>query len=45
MKRTIQILYDKSLFDHYANADKIFEDFLFTTRIRDNLEEMNDDAQ
>ena len=34
VKRTIQILYDKSLFDHYANADKVFEDFLFTTRQR-----------
>ena len=28
---TIQILNDKGLFDNYANADKVLEDFLFTT--------------
>ena len=27
VKTTIQILYDKGLFDNYANADKILEDF------------------
>ena len=32
IKATIQILYDKSLFDNYANADRVSEDFLFTTR-------------
>ena len=32
VKTTIQILYDKGLFDKYANADKVLEDFLFTTR-------------
>ena len=32
VKTTIQILYDKGLFDNYANADKDLEDFLFTTR-------------
>ena len=32
VKTTIQILYDKVLFDNYANADKVLEDFLFTTR-------------
>ena len=32
LKTTIQILYDKGLFDNYANAIKISEDFLFTTR-------------
>ena len=31
VKTTIQILYDKGLFDNYANADKIL-DFLYTTR-------------
>ena len=31
VKTTIQILYDKSLFDNYANADRVLEDFLFTT--------------
>ena len=27
VKTTIQILYDKGLFDNYANADKVSEDF------------------
>ena len=45
VKTTIQILYDKGLFDNYANADKVFEDFLFTTRRRADLEEVNDDVQ
>ena len=42
VKTTIQILYDKSLFDNYANADKLLEDFLFTTRRRGDLEKVND---
>ena len=42
---TIQILYDKSSFDNYANADKVLEDFLFTTRRRGDLEEVNDNVQ
>ena len=29
VKTTIQILYDKGLFDEYANADKVLEEFLF----------------
>ena len=29
VKTTIQILYDKGLFNNYANADKVLEDFLF----------------
>ena len=37
LKTTIQILYDKGLFDIYANADKFLEDFLFTTRRRGDL--------
>ena len=46
VKATIQILYDKGLFDNYANADKVLEDFLFTTRCRGDLsEEVNDDVQ
>ena len=32
VKTTTQILYDKGLFDFYANADKVLEDFLFVTR-------------
>ena len=43
MKTTIQILYDKGLFDNYANADKVLEDFLFTTRRREDLSEQIND--
>ena len=32
VKWNIQILYDEGLFDNNANADKLLEDFLFTTR-------------
>ena len=40
VKTTVQILYDKGLFDNYANADKV------TTRRRDDLlEQLNDDIQ
>ena len=41
IRTTIQILYDKGLFDNYANADKLLEDFLFTSRRRGNLSEEN----
>ena len=41
VKTTIQILYDKGLFDHYTNADKVSEDFLFTSRRRGDLSEVN----
>ena len=41
VKTTIQILYDKGLFDNYQNADKVLEDFLFTTRHRGDLSEEN----
>ena len=43
VKTTIQILYDKGLFDNYANADKVLEDFLFTTGRRGDLEKVNED--
>ena len=39
VKTTIQILYDKGLFDTFQNADKVLEDFLFTTRRRPDLED------
>ena len=39
VKTTIQILYDKGLFGNYANADKVLEDFLFTSRRRGDLSE------
>ena len=46
VKTTIQIFYDKGLFDKYANADKVLEDFLFTTRRTVDLsEQVNDDIQ
>ena len=30
VKMTIQILYDKGLFDNYSNLDEVLKDFLFT---------------
>ena len=46
VKTTIQILYDKGLFDNYANSDKFLEDFLFTTRRRGDLsDQVNGDIQ
>ena len=39
VKTTIQILYDKGLFDNFQNADEVLEDFLFTTRRRQDLSE------
>ena len=45
-KTTIQTLSDKGLFDNYANADKVLEAFLFTTRRRGDLsEQVSDDIQ
>ena len=41
MKTTMQILYDKGLFDEFQNADKVLEDFLITTRRRPDLSEEN----
>ena len=46
VKTTIQILYDEGLFDNFQNADKVLEDFLFTTRKRGDLsDQVNDDIQ
>ena len=41
VKTTIQIFYDKGLCDKFQNADKVSEDFLFTTRRRGDLSEKN----
>ena len=41
---TIQILYDKGLFDNYANADKVLEDFSFTSRRRGDLSDQINDT-
>ena len=45
VKTTIQVLYDKGLFGNYANADKVLEDFSFTTRRKGDLDEVNDVVQ
>ena len=46
VKTTIQILYDKGLFDIYANGIEVSQVFLFTTRRRGGLsEQVNDDVQ
>ena len=45
VKTTTQVLYDKSFFDNYANADKILEDFLFIARRRVESEKVNDNVQ
>ena len=42
VKTTFPTLYDKGLFDNFQNGDKVWEDFLFTTRRREDLEEVND---
>ena len=46
VKMTIQILYDKELFDKYDNAIDVLKDFLLTDknndRYRPELEEVND---
>ena len=44
VKTTIQILYDKGLFDNDANADKV-SDFLFTTRRRGDLSDQINETQ
>ena len=41
VKTTIQILYDRGLFDNFQNAEEVLKDFLFTTRRRPDLSEEN----
>ena len=41
IRTTIQILYEKGLFDKFQNADKVLEGFLLTTRRRPDLSEEN----
>ena len=43
VKTTIQVLYDRALFDNFQNAEEVLKDFLFTTRRRPDLEKVNDD--
>ena len=45
VKTTIQLLYYKGSFDKFAIADKVLEDFLFTTRRRGDLKEVNDNVE
>ena len=44
MKTIIQILFDKGSFHSFANADKNLKDFLFVTRRRLDLKEVNDEV-
>ena len=39
------MLYDRGLFDNYANADKVLEVFFFSTRRRGDLSEQVNDVQ
>ena len=39
VKTTIQIIYDKGLFDGFLNADEVLKDFLFATERRGDLHE------
>ena len=41
VKTTIQILYDRGLFDNFQNAEEVLKDFLITTRRRPDLSEEN----
>ena len=45
VKTTIQYLYDKGFFDKCSNADKVLENFSFTTRRGPDLVKINDDIQ
>ena len=42
VKTTIQILYDRGLFNNFQNSEEVLKDFLFTTRRRPDLEKVND---
>ena len=45
VKTTIQIHYDKGLFDNFSNADSVLKDFVFVTRRKADSKEVNDDFQ
>ena len=45
VKTTIQILYDKGLFDNFQNAEEVLKDFLFVTRRRGDLSEQINETQ
>ena len=41
VKTTIQILYNRGLFDNFQKAEEVLKDFLFTTRRRPDVSEEN----
>ena len=41
VKTTIQVLYDRGLFDNFQNAEEVLKDFLFVTGRRPDLEKVN----
>ena len=43
VKTTIEMLFDKGLIDSFPNVDKVLNDFLFVTRRRTYLQELNND--
>ena len=45
VKTTIQIPYDKGLFDNFQNAEEVLKDFFFVTQRRGDLEEVNDNVR
>ena len=44
VKTTIQVLYDRSLFDGFPKTNKVLKDFLFATGRRLDLEKVNADV-
>ena len=42
VRTTVQILYQKDLFDNFQNADEVLKYFLFVTRRGGDLDETND---
>ena len=45
VKTTIQILYDKRLFDNVQNSEELLKDFLSSTKRRPDLEKVKDVVQ
>ena len=43
VETTFEILYDEGLFETFAKADEFLKDFMFVTRRRPDLEEINVD--
>ena len=45
LKTTIQIRYDKKLFDNFVTAVEVLKEFMFVTRRRPDLEKVNNIVQ